>query len=214
MKLNENTPCEQADLVRDYAFDELAHADRRSMEQHLRQCADCAGELDRLRLTTAALRVLPDLEVPRRIAFVSDKVFEQGWLAGFWNSAARLGFASACVLAVGLSFAAWRRQPEVSATERTASSRTAVIRADAINDAAIHDAVDKAVASAVERVHADDLQMTRAALAEVDRKYEQKQQDMVVAMQSGLEDLHKRYLTIARSSYSDPPTGRPTGVRQ
>jgi len=42
------------------------------MEQHLAACGDCALELDQLRLTTAALRTLPDREIPQRIAFVSD----------------------------------------------------------------------------------------------------------------------------------------------
>src|SRR6185437_4991729 len=105
---------EQAHLVPDYAFDELGAAERCGMEQHLRECGACAGELDQLRLTTAALRVLPDQEVPRRIAFVSDSPSASaGWFSGFWNSAARLGFASACVLAGGLCFAALHRQPVV-----------------------------------------------------------------------------------------------------
>src|SRR4051794_14877998 len=95
MNTNDTPACARAELLRDYAFDELAGSKRHAMEQHLTQCSDCAVELDRLRLTTAALRILPDQEVPRRIAFVSDKVFEQGWLesrfGSLWNSAARLG---------------------------------------------------------------------------------------------------------------------------
>jgi anti-sigma factor RsiW len=197
MNLSENTPCERADLVRDYVFDELAQPDRRSMEQHFRQCTDCVGELDRLRLTTAALRVLPDQEVPRRIAFVSDKVFAPGWLAGFWNSAARLGFASACVLAAGISFAALHRPPDVPTVVQTAS----------VSAATINEAVNKAVALAVQKAHDDDIQMTRAALDEVDRKYAQKQQNLMVAMQSNLEYFQKTYEKNARNSYTVWPTG-------
>src|SRR5438046_5146201 len=113
--------CRQLDAVRDYAFDELDPAGRASVERHIAECGACRMELDRMRLTTAALRVLPDVEVPRRIAFVSDKVPEAGWFAAFWNSAARLGFAAACVLAVGISFAAYHRPPEVHTTVQTAS---------------------------------------------------------------------------------------------
>jgi anti-sigma factor RsiW len=188
MSINENPICDRADLVGDYAFDELAPTERRSMEQHLAQCSDCAGQLDQLRLTTAALRILPDLEVPRRIAFVSDKVFEQGWLTGFWNSAARLGFASACVLAAGLSFAAWHRQP-------------------------IDQAVNKAVALAVEKTRAEDAQLTQAALDAVDSKYEQKQQNLVVAMQESMDVLRKKL--DLRTTYAMWSPDVPTrGARQ
>ncbi len=114
MSTDSSSPCGSAEALRDYAFDELPADERRTMEQHLAVCGDCALELDQLRLTTAALRTLPDREIPQRIAFVSDKVFEPSPVARFcrfWNSAARLGFASACVLAVALVVSAWHRSP-------------------------------------------------------------------------------------------------------
>src|ERR1700761_9329402 len=92
------SPCTRAEALRDYAFDELPVEERLAMEQHLAGCAECALELDRLHLTTAALRTLPDREIPQRIAFVSDRVFEPSAFRRFWNSGARLGFASACML--------------------------------------------------------------------------------------------------------------------
>src|SRR6185312_16130544 len=160
MSTKENSACEQAHLVPDYAFDELGAADRRGMERHLHECGACAGELDQLRLTTAALRVVPDQEVPRRIAFVSDAPpVSAGWFSGLWNSAARLGFASACVLAGGLCFAALHRQPVVL--------RNPIAT---VSDADIQQAVNKAVAVAVDKAHADDVQMTRAALDAVESK--------------------------------------------
>jgi hypothetical protein len=200
MSTKENSACEQSHLVPDYAFDELAPAERRRMELHLRQCAACAGELDQLRLTTAALRVLPDQEVPRRIAFVSDApAAGRGWLSGFWNSAARLGFASACVLAAGLSFAATHRQPVVVAP--TVAT---------VSDTAIQQAVDKAVAVAVDKAHADDLQMTKTALAAVDSKYALKQRDLMVAMQETMAEVGKRLSlskVYAMTSYDTPRMG-------
>jgi len=195
MNSSENPACDRADLVRDYAFDELAHAERRSMEQHLTQCADCASELDRLRLTTAALRVLPDQEVPRRIAFVSDKVFERGFLSGVWNSAARLGFASACVLAAGLSFSAYHRQPEV---------RTVVQTAD-VSRAAIDEAVNKAVALAVDKAHAEDVRLTKAALDAVDGKYEQQQRNLMIAVSENLAVVKKHQNLYTILSQPDGP---------
>ena len=198
MNRNENSVCGRAELVRDYAFDELAQTERLSMQQHLTECSGCAAELDRLRLTTAALRVLPDVEVPRRIAFVSDKVLEskQGWLGGFWNSGARLGFASACVLAAGLSFAAYHRPAEV----RTVVQTTAMSQTD------IDAAVNKAVALAVDKAHADDVRLTQAALDAVDSKYAEKQQNLMIAMQTNLDLLKReRVMTARNSSYSDAP---------
>lgn len=189
---NEVFPCERTSLVRDYAFEELAVSGRQSMEQHLAQCSCCTAELDRLRLTISALHVLPDQEPPRRIAFVSDKVFRPGWFHQFWNSAAQLGFAAACVLSVGLSFAALHRQPE---------PRT-IIQTTGISRASIDEAVAKAVAVAVDRTHAEDIQMTKAALDAVDKKYEQKQENLMVAMQSSLDYMRKRYQQTALASYS------------
>jgi hypothetical protein len=199
MSTKENSACEQSHLIPDYAFDELAPAERRGVELHLRQCAVCANELDQLRLTTAALRVLPDQEVPRRIAFVSDApAAGRGWLSGFWNSAARLGFASACVLAAGLSYAAAHRQPVVVAPTAT------------VSDVAIQQAVDKAVAIAVDKAHAEDIQVTKAALAAVDTKYALKQRDLMVAMQETMANVGKQ-LTLnkvyAMSSYDTPRMG-------
>ena len=197
MSTNEKNVCDRTDLVRDYAFEELAPAERRTMEQHLTQCSDCASELDQFRLTTAALRVLPDREPPRRIAFVSDKVFENR----FWHSAARLGFASACVLAVGLSFAAWHRPAEV----RTIVQTTDISKA----------ALDEAVARAVDKAHAEDMQLTKAALDAVDAKYAKKQRDLMVAVSENLDDVQKRLRQTTLRSYLSPPySSMPTGAGQ
>jgi len=135
--------------------------------------------------------------VPRRIAFVSDAPASGAWLSAFWNSAARLGFASACVLAAGLSFAAAHRQP-------------VVVQTAGVSDAAIQQAVDKAVAVAVDKAHAEDIQMTKAALDAVDGKYAQKQRNLMVAMQETLVDERKRLdlkRVYAMSSYDTPRMG-------
>src|SRR5580704_466663 len=107
LSTDSNPSCARAEALRDYAFDELTQDERRAMEQHLTGCGACATELDQLRLTAAALRTLPDREIPQRIAFVSDRVFEPSAWRRFWNSGARLGFASACVLAAALLVSSW-----------------------------------------------------------------------------------------------------------
>ena len=108
--------CDRAESIRDYAFDELAASERAAVERHLAECASCAAELDRLRLTTAALRVLPDREPPQRIAFVSDKVFAP---SRFWNFSPWLGLASTGVMAVALVITVYHRPVEI----RTVVSR-------------------------------------------------------------------------------------------
>ncbi|HEY4087610.1 MAG TPA: zf-HC2 domain-containing protein [Bryobacteraceae bacterium] len=193
MSTSDDPVCDRANLVRDYAFDELAPAERKSMEQHFASCAGCAAELDRLRLTTAALRVLPDVEVPRRIAFVSDKVLEpkQKWWGAFWNSGARLGFAAACVLSAGLVFASAHRQPEI---------RT-IVQTGVASQAQIDAAVTKAVSEAVEKTHADDTRLTQTALDAVDAKYETKQRELMVALQQSYSFMQKQSQMTEKAAY-------------
>lgn len=186
--------CERTEDVREYAFDELPATGRRAVEQHLSTCAACAGELSRLRMATAALRVLPDVEIPQRIAFVSDKVFQPSavsrWFGSFWTSAARLGFASACVLGAALVVSAYHRP----ATEVRTIVQTASAPAD------ISKQVNEAVAKAVARVHQEDARTTQAALQAVELKYERKQRDLMVSVQENFEVLQKRlgsYTTLA-----------------
>jgi hypothetical protein len=57
--------------------------------------------------------------MPHRIAFVSDKIFEpRGW-AWLWNSAPRLGFVSAALLAAAILVHAFTR-PAPSAADMAA----------------------------------------------------------------------------------------------
>jgi len=107
--------CSPFDL-RDYLLRELAGPQqRRQVEAHVKTCAPCREELDRLRITEAALLSLADEEIPQRIAFVSDKIFEPSpwrrWLAAFWNSGARLGFVSAAMLSASLVLFALKQAP-------------------------------------------------------------------------------------------------------
>jgi len=184
--------CHRIDELRDYAFDELAAESRPSMEQHLSACSDCATELDRLRLTTAALRALPDREIPQRIAFVSDKIFEPSpikrWFAGFWNSGARLGFASACVLAVAIVVSAYHRPPVDE------SAKPAIVQTAATPD--LTQQIDAAVAKAMVRVREEDAQALKIALEESDRKHEQERRAMMVAMGENLDYMEKRLGTM------------------
>ncbi len=85
-----------------FVLEELPAPERRRMEEHLKTCAACSQEVESLSLTTAALRRLPVREMPRRISFVSDPIFEPNWWQRFWSSAPRLGFASAAMLSLAI----------------------------------------------------------------------------------------------------------------
>ena len=106
--------CSPFDL-RDYYLKELADPQQRQVEAHVNVCPACREELERLRLTQAALFSLRDEEIPQRIAFVSDPVFEPSparrWWSAFWGSGARLGFAGAAMLSAALLFSTVTRTP-------------------------------------------------------------------------------------------------------
>jgi len=155
--------CDQADSVRDYVFDELGAGERAGVERHLADCVHCTAELDRLRLTTAALRMLPDVEPPQRIAFVSDKIFAP---SRFWNFAPWLGFASTAVMAVALIVSAYHRPVEI----RTVTQVTPM------------PAVDDIVKKAVTQAQIEDARIFKAALAASELKYEQRQRTLMDAV--------------------------------
>lgn len=107
--------CSSFDL-KAYVLNESGPGDRRAVEQHAAACAACAEEIERLSLTCAALRAVPQEEMPRRIAFVSDKVFEPRWYQRLWDSPARLGFASAALLSAAILTHALTRPAPVAVT--------------------------------------------------------------------------------------------------
>src|SRR5258708_27014007 len=92
--------CSPFDL-RDYLFGELPTGDRRTMDLHLADCTRCREELDSLDMTQRVLMSVREEEPPRRIAFVSDKVFEPTWWQRLWSSG-RVGFASAALLSMAI----------------------------------------------------------------------------------------------------------------
>src|SRR5579871_2760045 len=80
-----------------YALGELSKSERTQAEAHAAACSHCREELAATRLTLDALSTLKEEEVPRRIAFVSDKVFEPRWWQRFQPT-----FAAGCVIAAAI----------------------------------------------------------------------------------------------------------------
>jgi len=194
--------CGRAEALRDYAFDELPADERRAMEQHLAACGGCALELDQLRLTTAALHTLPDREIPQRIAFVSDRVFKPSAFRRFWNSGARLGFASACVVAAAVVISAWH----LSAVYRPTEGRTVVQTASASPEQ-INAAVARAVAQVRAQIAESDAQMIRTAIQTSERKRDAEYRDQMVAIGENFMVLQKRLTYATLASNDVPGTG-------
>jgi hypothetical protein len=102
--------CESYDW-KAYALGELDRAARKEAEAHAALCADCREEAAAVRLTLDTLSTLRQEEMPRRIAFVSDKVFEPRWWQKIWNP----NFAAACVIAAAILVHAFARTGDSSA---------------------------------------------------------------------------------------------------
>jgi anti-sigma factor RsiW len=139
-----------------YALGELDANDRRQAEAHAAICPGCRQELAGLRLTLDALSTLSEEEPPRRIAFVSDKVFEPRW----WQAILRPSFAGALVIALAILVHAYARP--------------------AVDQKEIERVVARAVADTEQR-YARDLETVLANYEEI-----QKQDRLVYAQNTGL----------------------------
>src|SRR5574340_996895 len=197
--------CSPFDL-RDYVLDELAEPERRQVEQHAKTCAGCREELERLRATRAALVSVPDEEIPQRIAFVSDPVFEPSplrrfWQA-FWGSAARLGFASAAMLSAAMVYSAATRPAPAPAPVPAAAVSIAEL------EARFQARTDAAVRQAVAETEARQEQKTRQLLAASEDRHKLEMKSIELAVDQELTLMQKRFnqvrMTLASSEFGAP----------
>lgn len=179
--------CSPFDL-KDFIFGELNETERRQVAAHVGGCRECQEEVDRLRLTQAALHALHDEEVPRRIAFVSDQVFEPRWWQSFWRSAPRLGFASAAMLAVAILVLAFVRPvlrvPSPAAEPAAVEAR---VRAEVVQR------VQSAVQAAVAESEARQASRTAALVDAVRKELESQRQADRVQFREVLEYWQRKY---------------------
>jgi hypothetical protein len=198
--------------LRDYFLKELPAPQQREVEAHVKVCQGCREELDRLQLTGAALFSLRDEEMPQRIAFVSDKVFEPSpwrrWWAAFWGSSGRLGFASAAMLSAALLGSAWMRPaPVVSPLVGVApgpNQTTAQPVSGAVlkTDGEIQPRIDAAVAKAVTQFESRQTQKTAQLVADLE---DARRKLLLAAAEYDMSQKRSRVLTS--SSYVMPPLG-------
>jgi len=180
--------CSPFDL-RDYLLDELAEENRRQVDQHVRSCGSCHEEMERLRITQTTLLALREEEIPQRIGFVSDKVFEPSgvrrvWRA-FWGSAPRLGFASAAMLSGALMFFTFFRQAPAVASVVPPDT----LRIEAQVAARVNTAVERAVAESEAR----QAGKTAALLAAAEQRFESQRLADMLNVEQRLTVLQKHY---------------------
>ena len=190
--------CSPFDL-RDYFLKELPESEQRQVEAHVRNCQPCLEEMDRLRLTEAALFALREEEIPQRIGFVSDQVFEPSpwrrWWAALWGSTARLAFASAAMLSIAILVAALHPVGQQIAVR---PGPPQIVKA--ISDTEIQSRIDTAVAKVVAQVDARQTEKTKQLVAEL----EGTRQRLLWAA-SELDLSQKRANTVRVLAYYGPP---------
>jgi anti-sigma factor RsiW len=189
--------CSSVDL-KAYVLGELPESEKALVAGHVRECSVCGEEMERLSLTHLALVSLRDEEVPRRIAFVSDKVFEPRWWQRVWRSGPAMGFASAALLACAiLAHGFLRPAPEIAATVDTAAVER---RVSAGVSARVNGVVAAAVSKAVADAEARDQRHTAELLAGVEKRYEFERKADMLAVAANLEIVHKEQARMLMAS--------------
>jgi anti-sigma factor RsiW len=193
--------CSPFDL-RDYLLQELDAPQQREVEAHVRICESCREEAERLRMTQSTLLALREEEIPQRIAFVSDKIFEPSpwrrWWSAFWGSTARLGFASAAMLSISLViFALTRPVPAPVAKETVPTITISTVSNNAEIDRRINAAVEQAVADSEAR----QAQKTERLIADLERRNVEERKQLVAAG-SAIDYLGRRERVKRLASYN------------
>ena len=191
------------DDLKDLFFGEIDARERKRVEEHLSACPYCQTEFDRLHLTRTALLSLPEEELPRRIAFVSDKVFDQSWYQRLWNSGPKLGFAAAAMLSCAIL---------VHALIPVAPLQTASVPPDnASVQAMVQTEVDRRVAMEVKKVAAEFETRGEAKLqrviAEQRKQFDFDRRAEMVALEAHYTVLQKKLNQMYMANASFPGGG-------
>jgi len=185
-----------SEKVKDFFFGELGAEEHLAIEKHVAECAGCREDLNALALTRSVLLSVPEEEPPRRIAFVSDKVFEPRWWQRLWASGPRLGFASACVLAAAIvvhAYAPARHTPAATAPAIAQIDRTQI-------DAEIA----KAVAAAEQRQKAELLEVINTRLKQAEHNHREQ---LLAVQDYYLDRMHKQNALPRHAAYYTVPAG-------
>jgi len=162
------------DQLKDYIFGELNAAERRDVEAALASDAALRDEYARLQITQTALMTVHEEGIPRRIAFVSDKVFEPKWWQVWMNSGPRMAFASAALLAGAIVFHAVN-QPVPAAAPAFDQAQL---------EQRIAEGVARSLPAALEQVEQRHRMQLASAMQAAEGKYQRLRQDDVLAMEA------------------------------
>jgi len=110
-----------------YVLRELGQDAHRQAEAHLATCSICHEEVATLRLTLDTLSTLREEEMPRRIAFVSDKVFEPRW----WQRVFSPTFAAGALVAAAILIHGSLRPSQIPQAQVEAAVNKAVSEVEA-----------------------------------------------------------------------------------
>ncbi len=188
--------CSPFDL-KDFFFGELSETQRADVCAHLEACSQCREELGRLRMTDTALRAVAGEEPPRRIAFVSDRVFEPRWWQVVWNSGPRLGFVSATMLAAAILVHGVMMRP---GSQQPVLARVDATVVEARVQAEVARRLDTAVQAAVAASEARQARKTGDMIEAVRRDLEYKRQADRVAFNEIATVMQKRYNSVLVAS--------------
>jgi anti-sigma factor RsiW len=180
--------CLENDL-KAYVVGEVTRQQRGAVEDHVRGCQSCREELDRLNLTRSALASLEDEDIPRRIAFVSDRVFEPRWWQTMWRSGPVMGFASAALLAVAIM---------VHGFTRPATVDTAQI------EKRVESQVSAQVQAAVSEARAQQAAEFAKVLNATEARFERQRQADLASFQQGADYLRGQMARVEVASNEGP----------
>lgn len=208
--------CSPYDL-RDYIFDELTDGQRGQVQTHLKTCEPCCAELESLRFTQSALLAIRDEEIPQRIGFVSDKVFEPSpvrrWFSGFWTSAARLGFVSAAMISAAIlvhgmlnvhnsAQPAQIGQAEIDRRVHDAVTAQIQTQVAAQVKAQVDARISAAVAQAVDVTEQSAQKRTTAILAAAERRFQMDRWTLAAQFEQSREYAGmKKNLELVKANY-------------
>jgi anti-sigma factor RsiW len=174
-----------------YVVGEVTPREKMAVEDHMRACQSCREELDRLDLTRSALASLEDEEIPRRIAFVSDRVFEPRWWQTMWHSGPAMGFASAALLSIAVLAHGFERpvaQAPIASVDTAQIQRT----------------VDAAVTKAVSEAQAKQSAEFAKVLNATETRFEQRRQSDLATVQQAADYYRKQMAQIMVASNEGP----------
>lgn len=183
-----------------YVFGELPESERAAVEAWLSRDAGAALEVERLRTTLGALRSLPAEEPPRRIAFVSDKVFEPRWYQRWWRAAGGLVMASAMLSAAIVAHGVLARPVAPAAGMQVAqvSQQDIARQVEAEVARRLDTAVTKAVAQVRGEAQVEQQRVVAAALSQAEKGFALERQADRAAVEATVDTMRKEMKVMVK----------------